>query len=512
LTPSQRPALAARLPAAVRRRLSRLLRAELAAEAEAGLAAFVRQAWPLLEPSTPLVWGWHMDAMCRHLEAVSAGQVANLVIEIPPGCSKSTVVSVCWPVWHWLARPAARFLTASYAMNLAIRDALRSRRVLLSPWFRGNWGGRFRLAGDQNMKSRYDNDRTGYRISLSVGSATTGERGDLTVIDDPHNVTEAESEASRLATLRWHDEAFYNRINDARRGGRVVIGQRVHHRDLIGHLLAQGGFEELRIPEEFEADRRCATSIGWADPRTEEGELMRPERFGPAQVAEAKRRLGATAYGAQHQQNPTPREGALFRKDWLARRFTPTGDGFWVEGRFWPLRDCRVFATMDPAGGESGSADYTAVGVFAVTPANDLLVVYVLRERIPLERIVPRLKRVCDAHRPDYAAVEVGFFQGKLAEQAMRTPGMPPVRQVDPGGRSKAARALPAMVRAEAGQVYLPDDEPGWLGGFVAELLRFTGVDDDHDDQVDCLSYAVQEWEFGYGGDDAPASGRRRGG
>src|SRR5262245_58453995 len=99
------------------------------------LAEFVKQAWHLIEPATPLVWGWHMTAICEHLEAVSRGRIRNLVIEVPPGSSKSTIVSVMWPVWHWLLNPATRFLTGSYAIGLATRDALRSRRVIASPWF-----------------------------------------------------------------------------------------------------------------------------------------------------------------------------------------------------------------------------------------------------------------------------------------------------------------------------------------------------------------------------------------
>jgi hypothetical protein len=187
----------------------------------------------------------------------------------------------------------------------------------MSPWFQARWGNRFRLTGDQNVKSRYENDKTGYRVSLSVDSGTTGEGGSVLLIDDPHNVVEAESEAVRLATIRWYDEAFYNRVNDARSDGRVIVGQRVHTQDLIGHVLAQGGYEELRIPEEFEPEHRCITCLGWQDPRTEPGELLREERFPREEVEETKKRLGSVAYNSQYQQRPTPREGALFKKPWL---------------------------------------------------------------------------------------------------------------------------------------------------------------------------------------------------
>jgi hypothetical protein len=164
----------------------------------------------------------------------------------------------------------------------------------------------------------------GCRIALSVDSATSGERGNIAAIDDAHSVNEAESDAVREATIRWHDEAFFNRRNDAKRGGRVVMGQRVYRHDLIGHLLDRGGWVELRIPGEFEPDRRCVTCLPWQAPRTLAGELKRSELFGPEQVAEAKANLGGLGYAAQHQQNPKARERSVFKKERL-RHYTRSG-------------------------------------------------------------------------------------------------------------------------------------------------------------------------------------------
>jgi predicted phage terminase large subunit-like protein len=438
-----------------------------------------------------------MDAVCEHLEAVSRGELRNLVITVPPRSSKSTITSVLWPAWSWIARSSMRWLTASYALALAVRDAVRSRRVLDSPWYRARWADRFRLTGDANLKSRYENDRTGLRMAVSVNGAVTGEGGDVLLIDDAHNVKEAESVAVRRATLRWWNEAFSNRLNDARAGARVIIGQRVHTDDVIGHVLGQGGFEELRIPEEFEADRPCVTAVGWADPRTEEGELMRPERFGPVQVEEAKKRLGSVGYAAQHQQRPTPREGALFKEQWW--RYYAAGPDYYrlqPSGDVVPHDHCLKFAVMDPAGGVSAGADYTAIGFFAVTPKNDLFVLHMVREQIPVEEIVRRLKRECARMRPEYVCIEGGFLQSAHVRAARKEWGMPAVREVDPGGKSKLVRATPAVIRCEAGQIYLPESAP-WLDDFLAELRVFTGVNDAHDDQVDVLAYAALQVEAG---------------
>src|SRR5262249_27125284 len=124
------------------------------------------------------------------------------------------------------------------------------------------------------------------------------------------------------------------------------------------------------------------------------------------------------------------------------------------------------------------------------TPSRDLILLHVVRERIPLEKIVPELLAVCEEWLPSYVSVESGFFQNAIIRQARQTAGMPPVQAVSPEGKSKTVRALPALVLAEAGQVFLPR-EASWLDDFLSELLAFTGDDDLHDDQVDMTSLAV---------------------
>jgi hypothetical protein len=164
---------------------------ELAAR---GLREFVRQAWPVVEPATEFVSGWHLDAICEHLEAVTRGQIHRLLISVPPRHMKSLAVSVFWPCWEWITHPERRWLFCSYAAGLAIRDSVKCRRMVESPWYRRRWGDRFALTSDQNEKSRFENDKAGNRIAIGVGGAATGEGGDRLVVDDPHNVREAPSE------------------------------------------------------------------------------------------------------------------------------------------------------------------------------------------------------------------------------------------------------------------------------------------------------------------------------
>src|SRR3984957_5528142 len=255
---------------------------------------FVRQAWPIIEPLTPFVSGWHIDAIIAHLEAVTRGQIRNLLINVPPRHMKSILVSVLWPAWEWILHPERRWLYSSYAATLSIRDSVKCRQLIESPWYQRFWGDRYALATDQNTKTRFDNNRSGYRIATSVGGAATGEGGDRIVCDDPHNAQDAESDSVRQATVEWFNVVMSTRVNDPRTAAKVVVMQRCHQQDLSGHLLEQGGWEHLCLPAEYEGPGKI-TSIGFSDPRTIPGELLWKERFGPPEIEDLKRSLGSYA-------------------------------------------------------------------------------------------------------------------------------------------------------------------------------------------------------------------------
>jgi predicted phage terminase large subunit-like protein len=457
--------------------MPRITRQEAAQEllrrraARRSLREFVRQAWPVLEPTTQLVWGWHMDALCDHLQAVSERKIANLLVEVPPGSSKSTIASVCWPIWHWLAHPQARFLTASYSLGLATRDAVRSRRVLDSIWYRSLSQGGFRLTSDQNTKMRYENNKTGYRLALAVG-AGTGERGEFSLVDDPHSVVEVESGSTRQSTIQWHDEAFFNRINDQALGGRVVVGQRVHWQDLIGHLKEQAGWTTLCLPEEFEPDNACTTVLGWRDPRTQEGDLLRPDRLGPAEVAKLKAQLGAYAFSSQYQQRPSPREGGLFKVEHLSH-FLQVTPGTARRVRYWDK-------------GYSARGDYTAGVLMARTERGQ----YILEDLVhgrwePHERnrvIVATAHSDRQKHgRAVKSLIEQPPGAGaETTEALLRELAGFPCEAVRPRG-SKEERAEALASQCAAGNVSLR--EASWNQTLIAELTMFPFGP--HDDIVD---------------------------
>ncbi len=230
---------------------ARATEALLRLQAETSLRSFVEQAWPILEPETRYLSNWHIDFICEYLEAVTAGEITRLVINLPPRYMKSLLVSVLWPTWEWLRAPETRWLFASYSDSLSTQHSLDRRVILQSPWYRDRWGDRFHLTSDQNEKTEYRNDRRGVMTATSVGGTATGKGGNRIVVDDPHNPVQAESDRQRQQALDFFLMTPSTRLDDKRNGAIIVIMQRLHTRDLTSVCLDHG-YTSLILPAEAE--------------------------------------------------------------------------------------------------------------------------------------------------------------------------------------------------------------------------------------------------------------------
>ena len=369
---------------------------------------FVPLAWPIIEPATPFVDNWHIGAICEHLQAVHDGQIQNLLINVPPGHMKSLLVSVFFPAWLWGPGgcPDWRMIFASYAQNLAVRDSMKTRAVIESSWFQSLFSPDWELCDDHNSKSSFANTASGFRMCAGVGGQSTGHRGDLLVVDDPLNAKEQQSEAVREEVLFWWDQAFANRLNNLRTGRRIIIMQRLHVKDLAGHVLEREPerWTHLRLPSLFEPERRCVTSIGWSDPRKDSGELLFPKMF-PAEIIESeKKRLRPMGFSGQHQQQPTPDEGIKFKRQWF-RYFEDSGEFYTLHTpggipKRYLKTLCSRYATCDTAFSTKQHADYTAIGIWALTPDKDLLLVEMRRERMEDPEVERTIRNVIRRRRP----------------------------------------------------------------------------------------------------------------
>ena len=459
-------------------------------DAERSLAKFIKMAWHVLEPSRPYVHGWHIDAICEHLEAVTAGDITRLLINIPPGAMKSMSVNVFWPAWEWGPQymPATRYVNASYSDRLSIRDNRKCRMLMASEWYQERWGRVFRMSSDQNEKVKYENNKTGFRLATSVGGLGTGERGDRFIIDDPHNVKKGESEADRLEKELWFTESVPTRMNDPEKSAIVVIMQRVHERDISGLILENDyGYEHLMIPMEFEEKRRCTTSIGWIDPREKEGELMFPGRFPDKVVRRDKKVMGTYAVAGQFQQRPAPRDGGLFKRTWFGIIPAAPAGIQWCRG--WDLAGTESSLGSDP--------DYTAGVLMGSDSDGCFYIAHVERFRATPAVVERTIKNVADQDRAAYGRVKISLPQdpgqaGKSQKQYLGKTLAGHVVTFSPETGSKFVRAEPFATQAEAGNVYLvAGDDSSWIKPFLDETCMFPGGS--HDDQVDGASRAFNE-------------------
>src|SRR5690554_1106369 len=443
------------------------------------LIDFVRQGWKVLEPGTPYKHGWHLDAMAEHLEAVSRGEIIRLVINVPPGTMKSMMCSVFWPAWEWTTMPHLRFIGASHEQNLAIRDNVKMRRLVSSEWYQERWP--TTLMGDQNQKVYYENEDTGFRQACAVRSMT-GRRGDRVVWDDPHNVEGALSDKDRATDIRVFKETLTTRLNNPEKSAILIVMQRLHEGDVAGEILSGDyGYEHLCLPMEFEPERKCITSIGFEDPRTEEGELLFPERF-PAEVVERdKKVMGSHAVAGQFQQRPAPRAGSMFA--WENLRIVRSAPKLKAVVRYW-----------DKAGTEGGGA-WTAGVKMGLGVDDNYYLLDVQRGQWKASTREPVIKQTADLDGPSvdvWIEQEPGSGGKESAESTIKNLAGYNIKAERPTG-DKAVRAEPFSVQVEAGNVYLV--EGPWNKDYLDEIKLFPHGK--FKDQVDASSGAFNKLALG---------------
>jgi len=461
------------------------------------LSFHLQYFWKTIDPAQ-YIHGRHIDAISEHLQAVSEGHIKKLVINIPPRFSKSTIVSVMWPTWCWLKNPQDKFLTASYVQTLATRDAVRSRRLMQTPLYKQlldyyyetrlpderPW----KFVGDQNQKTRYENNRNGYRITTATRSALTGEGGDKIIMDDPHNVQDGESAIVRQGTLDWWDESMSTRLNSQMTGSFVVIMQRVHEEDLTGHVLAQNhGYDHLCLPNEYEGKSSSVTKLDFQDWRSEEGELLSEKRMDRTATEDLKKRLGKYAAAGQLQQRPAPRDGGFFKVENFK----------FMDG----IPKSRIIDTVrywDKAGTEDDGAFSAGVLMHALDDGS-FLIANVERGQWSTGTRRSRMKLTAELDDLDYKYVksnvtiwteqEPGSGGKESAENTVKDLAGHVIK-IDRVTGDKEKRAEPFSIQLENANIFLLKGKD-WVGAYVDELQGFPNGK--FKDQADATSGAFNK-------------------
>lgn len=492
-------------------------------DSEESLLGFVKRGWHVLHPAQPFISGWAIEAICDHLEAVTRGDINRLLINVPPGFAKSMTVNVFWPAWEWGPKGKSHFqyISASYEKGLAIRDMLYCRDLIKSEWYQSLWPLEFKP--DQDGKEYYQLTSRGWRFAASVGSGLTGRRGHRFIIDDPHSVNTAESEAERATTSFWFTETTPTRFVDQKNPVYVNIMQRLHEQDVSGtilnKLLETQDWTHLCIPMEFEPKFVSFTKVPssmqpkrvrrikqegeplpfyeedehgellWPhDPRKDEGELAWPERFDRQSVEDLKAQFrsngGTYAEAGQLQQRPIPRGGGMFKKNDFVYLDRAPNNAQWFWG--WDLA-----ATKD------GHGAFTA-GVKMCQVGNQIVIGDAVRFRGTPHQVEQELKRCADSTRSPMSIPQDPGQAGKAQKSRIASVLSGHDVHFSPETGSKADRARPLAAQCEAGNVALV--RANWNDAFVAEASLFPNGT--YLDQIDAATRAyafMVERQKGYG-------------
>ena len=283
--------------------------------------AFVERSFYELNPETEYLPNWHIEVIASALEDCRQGRCKRLIINVPPRSLKSHCATVCFPAWLLGHNPSTHIICASYAQELADKHALDCRSLVMSSRYQELFP-ETRLSSSRPAVHDFQTTRKCTRLATSVGGVLTGRGTDFIIIDDPTKPEEALSEVQRRTANDWFDHTLSSRLNNKRDGCIIVIMQRLHEDDLVGHVLQQGGWRLLKFPALAEEDERheILTPYGAQVYTRKEGEALHPEREPLEVLAQIREIQGEYNFAGQYQQAPAPLGGGMVKGEWLQAR------------------------------------------------------------------------------------------------------------------------------------------------------------------------------------------------
>jgi predicted phage terminase large subunit-like protein len=446
-----------------------LTRAEYEVLLRHDFASFAGRCFQDLNPQTDLAMNWHLEVIAAKLTAVREGRIRRLIINVAPRNLKSLLASIAFPAWCLGHDPSAQILCVSYAQDLADKLARDCRGIMMSPWYRQIF--RTRLAPHRQAVQEFITTGQGYRLATSTGGVLTGRGADIILIDDPLKPEEALSEAQRNAANDWFVHTLYSRLNDKRSGAIVIIMQRLHEDDLVGHVLAQEPWEVLSFPAIAEEDEVHRIETIWG-PRCftrRRGEALHLDREPLETLEHIRRTIGEYNFAGQYQQSPAPSGGGMVKAEWFKR---------YRENERPECFD-RIVQSWDTANKATELSDFSVCTTWGVS-GKHLFLLGVFRRRLEY----PALKRAVREQQSLFEATEV-----LIEDKASGTQLIQELIEDGCHGVTRYQPTIEKIMRLHAqtgmihnGFVHIPETAP-WLAEYLHEMVVFPKGK--HDDQVD---------------------------
>jgi predicted phage terminase large subunit-like protein len=440
------------------------------------LTSFSEAVFYELYPGHRLLLAPHIEAMATRLEQVRRGENKRLIISLPPRHLKSHCVSVAFVAFLMGHDPTRHVICASYGQDLADELASKCRRVMFSALYRSLFGD---VLGGRQSVSDFETVAGGRRLATSVGGVLTGRGADIIILDDPQKADEALSETSRRATHTWFDNTLLSRLNDKTKGSIIIVMQRLHQDDLVGHVLEQESWDVLSLPAIAETNERHLIQgpLGRRYFIREPGDILHPQRESRESLAATRRAIGEFSFAAQYQQNPIPLGGAIVKTEWL--RFYQPGEQ--------PAKFPFVLQSWDTANKSGELNDFSVCTTWGYTKKHCYLL-DVFRDRIDFPQLKQAVRRLADKFKPNKILVE-DKASGTQLIQSLKDDGVQRVvAYAPPPGSDKTMRLHAQTAVFEDGLVLLPK-QAAWLGDYVAEITGFPGSR--YADQVDSTTQAL---------------------
>jgi predicted phage terminase large subunit-like protein len=436
---------------------------------------FFERCFAELEPGTTLQDYWYLHAMAEALRQVHAGEVTRQIINVPPRSGKSLMITVAFTAFLLGHDPRKRIICVSYSEDLAKAHAAAFRAIVATPWFKRVFP-RFEIARGNNRATEVMTTEKGFRYAVSISGSVMGRGADLIIGDDAMGPMAAISEAHRLREIALWDTAHRTRLNNKKEGAIILVSQRLHEEDLIGHVVENGDWNVLSLPAICEegAAYRTGPSLDDLHYRTP-GEVLSPDRE-PVEILEQMRvDMGSMNFSAQYQQNPIPAGGNLIKRQWLR----------YYEER--PSKFDHLIASWDTASTLAESSSFSVGTLWGAIGPNFYLLDLV-RGRWEVPELRQQIIRQNEEWNPEATVIEETELGRTLVQDLHRSGDLRAQLHKPIGG--KQSRLEVQSARFEAGRVHLPSlSSAPWITTYVAELLAFP--QGRHDDQVDATSQAL---------------------
>jgi predicted phage terminase large subunit-like protein len=436
--------------------------------------SFVARCFMELNPAAAFQPTWHLEAVTARLQAVREGGARRLIVNVPPRHLKSLTASIALPAF-WLGHdPHAAIINVTYGQELSDKFARDCRAILNSSWYRALFA--TRLVSNPARLTELVTTAGGFRLATSVGGVLTGRGADLIIIDDPLKPGDAMSESRRAAVNQWFDATLYSRLNNKSEGVIVIVMQRLHEDDLVGHVLKQEGWDVLSLPAIAERDETFVVETPFGPRRfgRAAGEALAPEREPLATLGQIRATIGEANFAGQYQQTPTPAGGGMVKAAWFPR-YSPEA---------LPRFD-RIVQSWDTANKPSELADYSVCTSWGLQGPNFWLL-HVFRKRLGYPELRRAVREQSELFAPAVILIE-DKASGTQLIQDLIAEGLSTVTRFAPAG-DKVMRLHAQSATIENGFVRLPESAP-WLGDYLAEFMAFPNGR--HDDQVDSTAQAL---------------------